>query len=161
MKKLFYNLIPILIVGTIAIMSLYEACKGNYNLYHVRNYAILSLAHLLYCWFSSKKHEKAHWKEAAKYHKLINPKMTNNHFDCDNWEEFLPEEIKNVALAGIKFDMKSNVLFLLLAFIQPLTVVLTFVLMFWNAVPVRFSENSATDGYWYLHPDEFLASKRQ
>ncbi len=62
--------------------------------------------------FTCKFHEKTHWKEAEKYHKLINPRIISAHFDCDNWEEFSSKETKNVALAGIHFDKKFNAWFL-------------------------------------------------
>ena len=103
-------------------------------------------------------HEKAHWEEAAKYHILDNPRMTNSHFDWDNKEVFDLEEIRLIALAGIKFDIKNNIAWLLLGLLEPLTIpffILT--MMFGNAIPVKFSERSATDGYWYLHSNEFTS----
>lgn len=74
-------------------------------------------------------------KKAASYHTLNNPRMTNSHFDWDNKEDFSLEEIGQIALAGVLFDIKCNVVTCITAFFEPVTIVFALIIMFGNANP--------------------------
>lgn len=157
MKKLTYAGL-----GIASLLLIVRFLWVYYSPVTAMKYALCTLVHCTIYWLiCSKEHEKAHWRKAEEYHELTNPRMDNDHFNCSNWKDFSPEEVKNVALAGINFDKKANSLFLPLVFIQPFTIIFTIITMFGNAVPVRFSKDSATDGYWCHHPEEFLEVKQQ
>lgn len=108
-----------------------------------------------------KYHELAHWEEAAKYHILKNPSITDSHFECANWEDFIneKEKIRKVTKAGIMFDIKNNMTGLLLSLMEPWIIPFIMLFSFGNAFPIKFSEKSATDAYWSRHTEEFIKSK--
>lgn len=109
-----------------------------------------------------KYHELAHWCEAAKYHTLTNPRIAkDSHFECDNWKDFTGEKenICKIAQAGIKFDIKNNITELLLSLFELWIIPFVIIFMIGSAIPVKFSDTFATDGYWSIHTEEFIESK--
>lgn len=120
-----------------------------------------TLAQCVYWLIVYQGHEKAHQKEAEKYHELKNPVITDDHFDCDNWEDFSETEIKKVAWAGIIFDLWHSLpLYLPAILLSKYTIFLALIASFGNAIPVKLPKNSAIDGYWIIHPDKFLECRQ-
>lgn len=149
MKKVLYLIILFLLLCGTFFLCYYQ------NDIPVK-FAFYTLVQALYWCLMYKRHEKAHAKKAASYHELINSKTTDSHFNWDNKTDFSLEEIKQVALAGILFDIKYNAITGIVIFFEPYAIVFTLIMMFGNAIPIKFSDNDATDGYWYLYPEEFL-----
>lgn len=159
----FLSITLILILLEVPILQLYSQfanASATISLNRFIGIGIIALT-FMHTILTMKYHELAHWEEASKYHTLINPKITNSHFDCDNWQDFVNEKenIRKIAMAGILFDIKNNITGLILSFFEPWTIPCVMIFLFGNAIPIKFSKYFATDGYWSRHTEEFMQSK--
>ena len=101
-------------------------------------------------------HELAHYTIGNKLAKKQIMHITSwVHVDCDCWSEFENWQIKTIAIAGPKAHAIASIPFLLtiLTLIDFFGIIL-FLMITGNLIPLRWSLKGATDGYWYLHPEE-------